>query len=510
MVSSRGKLCSKKLIKIIKSDNCDDFMEHINKKKENNDKIFNSVIKFNKKKILNKYLGVINIKTKYFIYLINLNYRNNCKEWYHIFFKMFLYCNLNDFESNIIIDHLIKKKCWILVEYLHLYGFRIKNIKLLYEKIPVRLIDKYISYGYNINKEIFIRLIKKKNIDIFFLEKFSKYKYIFNNTVTLKNMLINISRFQSVDILEYFLKYVKNIPKVCFKNSFSYSNYEIIKYLLNKEYYFDSLNIKKLLTNKNKNIFNKKYFNIKIRNVNYEKNIINILKILNKKLLKKDLQSLKIILKKMIFCYLNNNFFDLLLFIKNSMFITLKLSQIYLNDYIIKNIREDNISNIKRMLDLNLINSKFLYNQKKYMDIALIYNSNSIISFFHNKLNMICSYKALNNYKLFICRKNKCVYKNMSNSINYIKNLKLINYNLNINFLNMSSEFNKVKSVKYLLNENIKSNFKTFELALYNENIKILKYLRVKDCKYKKKKKINIYLKYKKKYYLRKKKNKRY
>ena len=162
MVSSRDKLCSKRLIKIIKSDKSDDFMKHINKKKENNDKIFKSVIKFNKKKILNKYLGVIHIKTEYFIYLINFNYRNNCKEWYHIFFKMFLYCNLNDFESNIIIDHLIKKKCWILVEYLHLYGFRIKNIKLLYEKIPIVLIDKYISYGYNINEEIFIRLIKKK------------------------------------------------------------------------------------------------------------------------------------------------------------------------------------------------------------------------------------------------------------------------------------------------------------------------------------------------------------
>ena len=152
MVSSRVKLCSKKLIKIIKSDKSDDFMKHINKTKENNDKIFKFFIKFNKKKILNKYLGVINIKTKYFIYLINFNYRNNCKEWYHIFFKMFLYCNLNDFESNIIIDHLIKKKCWILVEYLHLYGFRIKNIKLLYEKIPIVLIDKYISHCYNIKK----------------------------------------------------------------------------------------------------------------------------------------------------------------------------------------------------------------------------------------------------------------------------------------------------------------------------------------------------------------------
>ena len=36
------------------------------------------------------------------------------------------------------------------------------------------------------------------------------------------------------------------------------------------------------------------------------------------------------------------------------------------------------------------------------MDIALIYNSNNIIKFLHNKLNMICSYNALNNYKLFI------------------------------------------------------------------------------------------------------------
>lgn len=503
MVSSSGVLYNKKLIKIIKRDNYKDFIKHINKKKKNNDIIVNFVIKFRSKKILNKYLKIIDIKMKYFIYLININYKNECKEWYNTFFQLFLYYNLNNNEANIIINHLIKKKCWILLEYLHLYGFRIKDIQRLYDKLPINKIYRYISYGYDINENLFIQLIKRKKIDIFFLEYFSKYKYIFKNTVTLKNILLNISKFQTVEVFQYFLEYSDNISHLYLKKAFINSNYNLIKYLLSKKYYFNTISIKKLLTCNKLCIFKNKYFNKKIKTKkNFETNIIDILNILNNKLLKKDIILLKKILKKLVFFYLNNDFFDILLFMKYNLFINLKLSKYNINNYIIKNITKDNVNNIKKILDLNIINTQLLYCNKKYMDIALIYNSKKIITFFHNKLNIICSNNVLNNYKLFICNnKNKYVYKTRSNSLNYIKNLKLINYKLNIKLLNISSEFNELKSVKYLLSQNIKLNFKTFELALYNKNKKIIKYLNLKNCKYKSENMIDRYLNYHKKYY---------
>ena len=256
-----------------------------------------------------------------------------------------------------------------------------------------------------------------------------------------------------------------------------------------------------MLTNNNLYIFTNKYFNKKIKKKNFQTDIIDILNILNNKLKKKDMFVLKKILKKLIFFYLNNNLFNILLFMKYNLFINIKLSKFYINNYIIESIIDDNLNNIKKILDLNIINTHLLYTNKKYMDIALIYNSKKIIQFFHNKLNIICSNNVLNNYKLFICNnKNRYIYKKISNSLDYIKNLQSINYKLNIKLLNMSSEFNKLKSVKYLLNQNIKLNFRTFELALYNENKSIIEYLNLKNCKYKSENMIDRYLNYNKHY----------
>lgn len=502
MVNSSNLLINKNLIEVIKKDNYNNFIKHINKKKKkNNDVIINCLLKFGGENILSKYLKVIKIKIKYFIYLIDFNYKNKGKEWYDTFFQLFLYSNLNYDEANIIINHLIKKECWILLEYLHLYGFNIRNIELLYDKLPINKIYKYVNYGYNINEIIFINLIKKKKIDIYFLEKFSKYKYIFKNTVTLKNILLNISKFQTVEVFKYFLEYSNDVSDLYFKKAFINSNYNLIKYLLDKKYYFNIISIKKLLTCNKLSIFKNKNFNKKINNKNFEPNIIDILNIFNNKLKKKDLILLKKILKKLVFFYLNNNFFNILLFIKCNFNLDLKLSSYNINNYIINCIINDNLKNIKKILDLNIINTHLLYCNKKYMDISLIYNSKKIINFLHNKFNIICSNNVLNNYKLICNNNNNCKCKKISNSINYIKNLQSINYKLNTKILNISSEFNKFKSVKYLLKQNIKLNFKTFELALYNQNIKIIKYLNLKKCKYRSVNMIDRYLNYHKNYY---------
>lgn len=396
--------------------------------------------------------------------------------YYEFFMNIFNYNKATFNEMSMLIDKLVKLSEWLLVDYLHIFGYRGNDKKMLIMKCPDYLLNRYKMYGYDINDKIFYGQIK--NSDEIIITKLNNDNYnewkahIF--AYVRDDLLLKIINNLNKD--ENKSKESRLIAQDCMRLACKNWRFEIIKFLLNKNTKLEQENIQNLFgieynkmkkkKRRNRYIFRRYYQKYKCCEninfpINYEKNMIDI--IANIKV------EYKIKNGNMIYGVLiKNSFYDLIK--KLSSFLgSIQITNYEVVQYVYNKIKNDDLDGLKKLISENIFKMKQGTNMTKYMDYSILNNSKKIIKFLNDELNVKCSNNIHSIYRHRIDKKN---------NMELLKNLESINYPINKKLLEFACTKCNYKWVKYLVEEKkIQPSKKLLTLSLYDGSRIILFYL---------------------------------
>ena len=384
------------------------------------------------------------------------------KDWEKIFLNIFLYNKCGNNEISIIIDKLVNIKAWIIIDYLHIFGYRASNNDLLVFNYPGLLYRNLEKYGYQIrNRLIRDAIIEKdeKNINILInKENYNEWKRdIIQNLPKEIIKTMEDKNFFSMDDLQK-----DNYMKIACENL----NLSVVKYLIELKILPTVDDIYELFCLKLKSkelIYKKRYYGrIKIRKEypeGYENDIISIIEMLNNKIKIKNNEYIwHIIIEK--------NFFKL--FEKVRSIFKVKLASYNIDRLILKIIKDDNIGAFKKIIEYEIIKIKQGSGAQlsQYMDNAFKNNSKKIMEYLKREYHTRCSKNLLYSYTYNRARFGS-VYK--ENSTDLINNLEFVDYSMDGNIIKYACCNNNIELLKYLVEERkINISSKYLNLALLN------------------------------------------
>lgn len=423
---------------------------------------------FQKKKKITKHLlftnKIVNInflkynKFQYTIFNNNLNYKNNLKKLFEIYFKFII--NNNNINKNLLQNFIFFDKFLILYKNIQQYLYNIsskKNILFLINKNNFNLflkmydntlslntitkINSKLNFKYYI-KNYYINILFKLLIN-YYLIKNKKNKLFNNYNIYLIQTIFNLyfQNFSKMKFIKnqnftnYFLKGIF-VLKNNFKSINSYFNlkYFKLKNLSKNQYLFNNL-----VNDSNKNlslnlVSNK--LNILMQN---HKHIVQYFNIYKPILFKFQLKSKKLNKSKTI--RLNKMFLIKHLKIKKHFYKFIIIKKIYKNKINMKKLKKNTISKLNNY-------KKILYFFKK----GDLINKNINLNYLKRNLNLTLEFKNISTKNKNKDIKNIESIKSIENIENienteYIKNNILINNNNYIDSLTLKGIFAK-KPVK--------------------------------------------------------------
>ena len=412
---------------------------------------------------------------------------DNYNLYVKLFFDILFYNNYNDGDYGKIIDILVRKNVWEIVDYIHISGHKTSNIRNLLKYYPENKFTDLEYYGYDLSKELIIyKLNHHKNFD--------------NEKLTeeiVKGMRSDLLIHSTFDQLKYLheKKLIQftddDIPFMCKHLNVSGVLYTLdIGYKINKKM-LNALFCIKLLprTKRQRKIIRYRAFRrihyrgtiiskTKYIQNDYEKNMILILNKLNanEKILK-----INPLVWKFLFMH---NYFNL----------SKKLSELGLkpsvNRYAIlglinEAIYKDDPSIIKQYLEFNLIKPDTLNKKSKLLDNAILNKSDKITKFLIEELKMKCSKSILIRY-LRQRSKAKIELKDL------VKLLDSLNFPIKDNVLICACQYGNTKMIDYLIEtKKMKVNSKHLEYILLKKDYKLVSHLIDKGAKISNKKLID-------------------
>lgn len=452
-----------KIKEIIINDEISEFMKFEDKKLEGIrlihkfETILELSIKYGNKKKITCYLAKKNgVYYCDYLKLINnltLNKKNleEYNSWQTIFLNIFLYNKASTQDIGNIIDKLVKIKEWIIIDYLHIFGFRANNKNLLINNYPKILLKRLESYGYDINDRKIKDLIKEgKDLDQQLINKIDFEKWV-NDICKYRDDKL-IDKLMNQKIID--IKDIKS--NNCVSLSCQHMNFPLLKYLIKMELYPAKEDIYKLfgleslsVKTKRKKIHNWRYryrFRLKynkIKNMNkeypqnYEKNMIEIIDQLGEKFKIKNKEEIWLWL-------LNHRFFVLFKKLKDLLH-KIKINDFSKNDITKEIIKNDEVESFKKIIELEVIkiNQGTRKQQMQYMNLAIKFDCKNIIKYLKDELHTNCSKNILN---IINWNGNKI-------DLDFIKNLETINFPIKEEVLNKACENGNIELIKYLVEE---------------------------------------------------------
>lgn len=368
------------------------------------------------------------------IYIIKILKKN--KNLKKIFLFAWLYLVNQNNNLDLLFSKLIQNKLWDLIDYIHTAGHKISDISKYINLIPLNILNIWLNNIYKINP---VNLITHPDIN-----NFNLYQII-NKINPNPKIIKKLYGTKPVS-------FIKNFEKYNSRDNFDYScqklNLPVILYLSNN-YQIKNNNLKYLLFTDNLSCC--KYFkipNIKLNSVKinkipeYQKYLINILS-----KLKNPNSQTNNILNNSLYNLIFANKYKLINYIQNNFEINFCFDQKIFNKYIEFLITMDDLSNLKLGIQNNIYKPINISLDPYFLDLALIKNSQNIIKYFSENLNMVCSDKILEYFKY--------PRLNSTNRLNILKNLELIGYpvysdkNLK-KIINILISKNDLKSIKYI------------------------------------------------------------
>lgn len=477
---------SMKLKTIIINDNIDEFKTI---KSDETSKSISFVMQHNTGNIFQYVIKNFSISCYNLFQLINRIDRENENIYIKLIFDILFYNYFTDEEYGEIINKTVSKKIWNIVDYLHILGHKTNDLQLLLDKYPKDRFRDLQFYGYDLREPMLIYNIKKcKNINIneLSIEFIQKYK-----VDILKNLKYNYLKELHQNKL---IELNKNDMIIACENL----NVSALLYYIENNYSINNAMIdvlfcvkKNVLTKRNKNKFrNRRYIISKIYNkkipYDYENNMVKLLDKLHN-------NNQKILIKNITWRFLfSHNFLQI-------------IDKLYLlgfkpninSFFVYRNIRtaifEDNLSTIKKYIELNMIKPNKISTNSKLLDIAILNKSEKVSNFFINNLRMKCSKSILIDF-INSCKNTK---RNKIKFIDLVMLLESNDYPINDSVLTHACKIGNKQVIEYMIeNKKIKPTTKQLEYLLLRRKYNLISYMLSKGVKIHKKNMIDRLLNY--------------
>ncbi|ARF09486.1 hypothetical protein Indivirus_1_109 [Indivirus ILV1] len=325
-----------------------------------------------------------------------------------------------------------------IVDLLHGFSYRIRDINSIVNKISQNKINKLLEMKYKFNPKSIIYLIGKYNIyDPSILAKLGFSQKLITDPKN-HNCIIDLISKNNIKLLKFIRKNDFEFTNDFIEKIIKSRNFEIISYLINKKITLTTENIKKLFFIKEKpkksNKKNQRFrfwiarrINIeigrKIKKIeNYEEHMINILNKVNV-----SNKILNGIFEKALQWLLYGYCFKLISFIVKKLDYDIKhhMCNEYIDNLMSIIIKNDDIDNLKKIFEYKIFLPIDISRETRYMNDTLIRNSSKLIDYFSNDLKMVCSnliHTDINSYSI-------------KNKKQFVNNLIKIGYPINDNVI---------------------------------------------------------------------------
>ena len=191
-------------------------------------------------------------------------------------------------------------------------------------------------------------------------------------------------------------------------------------------------------------------------------------------------KSIKRLLRPSWDAYLKAGYYKLLSYLQDTYHIQIKtlckkkktgVIQMVLR-YIIK---DDNLEELKKIFNLELINKVDFSQNPTYYDIAFEVNSSKMLDYFANELSMICTKNVVKTFKKRRWGP-KCKVNN-KNAVEYLKSLELIGYPIDGEILQHLCERGIINGVKYICDKDMSAVIDSMLIkAFKNKHYNIVNY----------------------------------
>lgn len=398
-----------------------------------------------------------------------------------LFLNSILYSNLTEDEASFILEKLFSLGDWDLIDWFHLYGHKIRNIESILKCINDTNFDKIINAGYHFNENCILKLM---TIDCV---SFDKIRDLGITEEMIKNpnnrsILLKLYSDENQDGIKYIENNGFEMGEDCLDCAVKGFNFDtILRILQNTEYTLSDKHLSKLLFIPKKEKRQAKKFRVRryrrsrrfiVRSYhengklinkipNYEKNIINILDnhIANhqKNIVIKSLN-------KIVPLIIYGHAFVLYDYFKENYFYNIELKKEMIEDLTFSLISKDDIDSLRKMINYKLIVPIDIC-QSSYMNFALRHNSQKMIDYFNDELNIVCD-NSIGRYFYG--------YRSVENNIDLIKNLEKIEYPIE-NVINTICQKCSSSDTEYLIDNGYNMPENIVEVLLKNKDYDLAK-----------------------------------
>lgn len=446
------------------------------------------ILKYNNGKIALHTMKEFGMTFYGFLGLMNLLRTNKNKVKYEIgkklFLKSILYSNLTQDETSFILTKLFSIKEWDLIDLFHMYGYKVNDIESMLKYIDDSKMSRLINYGYKFSEKSIALMLTNEYISLNKIEQLGlKNEIIMDNKN--RNILLKLYKNGNIENIKYIESKGFDINNDCLDNAVDGFNFDIIFDILNHtEYKLKNDHLYKLLF-----IDNEKKHNRNINRYRYNrrrqsrfilqsyKNHGKIMKsiknygkymidILNDHISEKQKNIIDKKLDKIMPNIIYGYSFDFYEYLKENYFFNTELNKNITEDIMRIIINNDDIVNLKKIIEYKLIIPIDISSNTGYMNMALHSNSSKIIEYFHNDLKMVCNNDVIRYIKYNYNIDKEC----------FIKNLEKIEYPLE-NIIDIISQKGTVSIIKYLIDKDYKMSNKTIEHLLSNKHYELANYM---------------------------------
>ena len=174
--------------------------------------------------------------------------KNNYDSIKKFFLNSFIYTDLNDKEMNCLFEKIFALDDWDLIDFFHIYGYKINNIEKFIINIPNNKINNLKELGYVFNDKIFLKILLNNKTDMKTLYDIEFNDNIINNTLYSKKIM-NIFKKNSLDKIKFIYEKGFNINQKCFDMAISGFNFPAIFYILDKQNFLNEKYLHKMIFN---------------------------------------------------------------------------------------------------------------------------------------------------------------------------------------------------------------------------------------------------------------------
>lgn len=445
-----------------------------------NDEIKNNIgfiVNHNTRGIFQYVVQNFPIPCSHLLQLINKINNKNSSIYIKLVFDILFYNNFTDEQYGKIISKAVSKNIWDVADYLHMLGYKTNDLQLLLREYPDDRFRDLQYYGYDLTEQILIYKIKGcKNINIDDLTA----------PIIKKVRLHIINNFKYDQLKRLHEKKLIELNEIDMITACENLNISGLLYFIENDFKINNRMIDVLFCIKGtvsrvkgKRVpYRGRYFRIKIFNTNkisddYEDNMVKLLDRLyenNQKI------PIKNIVWRFLFSHRYIRLIDKLCVLGFKPIINLYAISSDLRGAIL----EDNLTIIKKYIELNLVRPDRLSKNSKLFDIAILNKSEKVSDFLMNDLKMKCSKSILSDYtNKLTCRR----YIKIE-LIDLVRLLESIDFPIKDSVLTYACQLGNKQVIEYMIeNKKRKPTSKQLEYLLLQRKYKLVPYMLERGAK---------------------------